>query len=77
MTKRNILAGWAKAGLFPFNPARVLRDLQLHSLKKTQQMTRIVVVDMRPLFQRQVSQMKLNQVRLSYQLEQHGPAKCQ
>ncbi|EMD86797.1 hypothetical protein COCHEDRAFT_1146541, partial [Bipolaris maydis C5] len=27
MTKRNILAGWAKAGLFPFNPARVLRDL--------------------------------------------------
>ena len=77
MTKRNILAGWAKAGLFPFNPARVLRDLQPHSLKKTQQMTRIVVVDMRPLFQRQVSQMKLNQVRLSYQLEQHGPAKCQ
>ncbi|KAH6643506.1 hypothetical protein C7974DRAFT_298621 [Boeremia exigua] len=27
MTKRNILAGWAKAGLFPFNPERVLRDL--------------------------------------------------
>lgn len=27
MTKKNILAGWAKAGLFPFNPARVLRDL--------------------------------------------------
>lgn len=27
MTKRNILAGWAKAGLFPFNPARVLCGL--------------------------------------------------
>ncbi|KAF1818521.1 DDE-domain-containing protein [Dissoconium aciculare CBS 342.82] len=26
-TKRNILAGWSKAGLFPFNPDRVLRDL--------------------------------------------------
>jgi hypothetical protein len=24
-TKRNILAGWAACGLFPFNPARVLR----------------------------------------------------
>jgi hypothetical protein len=27
MTKKNILAGWAKAGLFPFNPSRVLRDI--------------------------------------------------
>lgn len=27
MTKKNILAGWAKTGLFPFNPARVLRDI--------------------------------------------------
>ena len=26
-SKRNILAGWCKAGLFPFNPERVLRDL--------------------------------------------------
>jgi hypothetical protein len=25
-TKKNILAGWAKSGLFPFNPDRVLRD---------------------------------------------------
>ena len=24
-TKKNILAGWAKSGLFPFNPDRVLR----------------------------------------------------
>ena len=27
MTKKKILAGWAKAGLFPFNPSRVLRDI--------------------------------------------------
>jgi hypothetical protein len=27
ITKRNILAGWAAAGLFPFNPARVLRGI--------------------------------------------------
>jgi len=27
ITKKNILAGWAKAGLFPFNPDRVLRDI--------------------------------------------------
>jgi hypothetical protein len=27
ITKRNILAGWAAAGLFPFNPERVLRDM--------------------------------------------------
>jgi hypothetical protein len=27
MTKKNILAGWAKSGLFPFNLDRVLRDL--------------------------------------------------
>ncbi|CBY01013.1 hypothetical protein LEMA_P021430.1 [Plenodomus lingam JN3] len=27
MTKKNILAGWAKTGLFPFNPPRVLRDI--------------------------------------------------
>jgi hypothetical protein len=27
MTKKNILAGWAKTGLFPFNPSRVLRDI--------------------------------------------------
>lgn len=26
-TKRNILAGWSKSGLFPFNPDRVLNDL--------------------------------------------------
>jgi hypothetical protein len=25
-TKKNILAGWAKSGLFTFNPGRVLRD---------------------------------------------------
>ena len=25
MTKRNIIAGWAASGLFPFNPERVLR----------------------------------------------------
>ncbi|KAK0247512.1 hypothetical protein LTS16_026050 [Friedmanniomyces endolithicus] len=27
LTPRNIRAGWAKAGLYPFNPARVLVDL--------------------------------------------------
>ncbi|RYO04417.1 hypothetical protein AA0121_g12771 [Alternaria tenuissima] len=27
MTKKNILAGWAKSCLFPFNPDRVLRDI--------------------------------------------------
>jgi hypothetical protein len=27
MTKKNILAEWAKSGLFPFNPDRVLRDI--------------------------------------------------
>jgi len=27
LTSRNIRAGWAKAGLYPFNPARVLVDL--------------------------------------------------
>ncbi|KAI0570374.1 DDE-1 domain containing protein, partial [Pyrenophora tritici-repentis] len=27
VTKKNILAGWAKTGLFPFNPPRVLRDI--------------------------------------------------
>ncbi|KAH7060971.1 hypothetical protein BKA63DRAFT_497839 [Paraphoma chrysanthemicola] len=26
LTKRNITAAWAAAGLFPFNPDRVLRD---------------------------------------------------
>jgi hypothetical protein len=26
LTKRNIVAGWAVTGLFPFNPARVLRN---------------------------------------------------
>ncbi|KAK0855717.1 hypothetical protein LTR87_017943, partial [Friedmanniomyces endolithicus] len=28
-TKRNILAGWSKAGLLPFNPDRVLKDLPM------------------------------------------------
>jgi hypothetical protein len=28
LTPRNIKAGWIKAGLFPFNPDRVLRDIQ-------------------------------------------------
>jgi hypothetical protein len=27
ITRRNILAGWAAAGLFPFNPERVLRNM--------------------------------------------------
>ncbi|ORX91770.1 hypothetical protein BCR34DRAFT_677966 [Clohesyomyces aquaticus] len=27
MTKKNILAAWAKTGLFPFNPDRVLREI--------------------------------------------------
>ncbi|KAF2468612.1 uncharacterized protein BDR25DRAFT_357539 [Lindgomyces ingoldianus] len=27
MTKKNILASWAKTGLLPFNPSRVLRDI--------------------------------------------------
>lgn len=27
LTSRNIRSGWAKAGLFPFNPARVVKDL--------------------------------------------------
>lgn len=28
LTSHNIKAGWAKAGLFPFSPERVLRDIQ-------------------------------------------------
>jgi hypothetical protein len=28
LTPRNIKAGWIKAGLYPFNPDRVLRDIQ-------------------------------------------------
>lgn len=28
LTKRNIIAGWATTGLFPFNPERVLRGIQ-------------------------------------------------
>jgi hypothetical protein len=27
MTRKNILAGWAAAGLFPLNPERVLRTM--------------------------------------------------
>lgn len=27
ITKKNVLAGWAKAGLYPLNPERVLRDI--------------------------------------------------
>jgi hypothetical protein len=27
-TRRNLLAGWSKGSLFPFNPQRVLKDLQ-------------------------------------------------
>ena len=27
MTKKIIVAGWAKTGLFPFNPLKVLRDI--------------------------------------------------
>jgi hypothetical protein len=27
-TRRNVLAGWSKGGLFPFNPQRVLRDME-------------------------------------------------
>lgn len=27
-TKRNIIAGWSKGGLFPFNPQRVLHDME-------------------------------------------------
>ena len=27
LTARNIRSGWSKAGLFPFNPSRVLRDI--------------------------------------------------
>src|SRR6266480_6386388 len=27
LTSRNIKAGWIKAGLYPFNPDRVLRDI--------------------------------------------------
>lgn len=28
MTSRNITAGWSKSGMFPWNPDRVLRDIQ-------------------------------------------------
>lgn len=28
MTARNITAGWSKSGMFPWNPDRVLRDIQ-------------------------------------------------
>ena len=31
LTPRNIRSGWAKAGLYPFNPARVVKDLPDHS----------------------------------------------
>jgi hypothetical protein len=27
-TRRNVLAGWSKGGLFPFDPERVLRDME-------------------------------------------------
>jgi hypothetical protein len=27
-TRRNILIGWSKSGLFPFDPQRVLRDIE-------------------------------------------------
>jgi hypothetical protein len=35
LTCKNIKAGWAKAGLFPFNPNRVLRDIQKPSPEQT------------------------------------------
>ena len=35
LTKRNIIAGWAATGLFPFNPERVLRGIQKPSTKVT------------------------------------------
>lgn len=35
-TSRNIKSGWAKAGLYPFNPDRVLQDIQKkHDEKET------------------------------------------
>jgi hypothetical protein len=35
LTSRNIKAGWMKAGLFPFNPDRVLKDIQRPPAKLT------------------------------------------
>lgn len=35
LTSRNIKAGWSKAGLFPFNPLRVLGDIQKPSVELT------------------------------------------
>ena len=35
LTKRNIVAGWAATGLFPFNPERVLRGVQKPPAKLT------------------------------------------
>ena len=35
-TKRNILAGWSKGGLFRFNPQRVLRDMEKPFLALTE-----------------------------------------
>lgn len=32
LSKKNILSGWAKSGLYPFNPSRVLRDVPKHSV---------------------------------------------
>ena len=35
ITRRNIMAGWAATGLFPFNPERVLRGIQKPPSKPT------------------------------------------
>jgi hypothetical protein len=35
LTKRNVRAGWAATGLFPFNPERVLRDIPKPPVKLT------------------------------------------
>lgn len=34
-TERNIVVGWSKAGLFPFNPQRVLQDMEKPFAKLT------------------------------------------
>jgi hypothetical protein len=44
LTRRNIMAGWAATGLYPFNPERVLRDLSRLAIDVTIPRTHEVTV---------------------------------
>lgn len=48
VTSRNIKAGWIKAGLFPFNPDRVLKDIQKPLAQLTVPKTSNAMVDSSP-----------------------------